>query len=64
MKYIYKYRDINKYTLKTLSNNELYFALPKQFNDPFDCKVNYFVDGTKEEIIQYFSKYPYSKEKL
>jgi len=34
---LYQYRKIDKYTIKTLLNNELYFSFPSEFNDPFDC---------------------------
>ena len=34
-----KYRAINKYTISSLVNSELYFASPETLNDPFDCSV-------------------------
>lgn len=39
---IYKYYPFNDYSLRLLSNGELYFANPTtEFNDPFDCRVEY-----------------------
>lgn len=39
---VFKFRPINKYTISSLVNSELYFAPPKQLNDPFDCNVNIY----------------------
>jgi hypothetical protein len=36
---IYKYAAINSNTFRILVCNELYFASPENFNDPFDCNV-------------------------
>ena len=47
--------DKNGYYKKLLLENSLYFSSPKNFNDPFDCKVypNYEV-GTKKQIFNKF----------
>lgn len=43
--YLYKYRSLNpltgarEHTLDILKNNRLYLSPPKDFNDPFDCKL-------------------------
>ena len=58
--YLYKYRkignidsfEIDENTLKMLRDGELYFSNPKSFNDPFDSKFTYIIDGTNEELIQ------------
>jgi hypothetical protein len=34
---LYKYRSFGVTTLRMLGQGEAYFALPAQFNDPFDC---------------------------
>lgn len=34
---LYKYRAFNERTLDMLANNQVYFASPLEFNDPFDC---------------------------
>ena len=38
---LFKYRDfdINDHYKKLLTNNELFFSSPSNFNDPFDCRV-------------------------
>ncbi len=61
-KLFYKYRSIGEYTEKLLINNELYFNDPSEYNDPFDCKVNYFHKGTRDEWIEFFSEYSISPE--
>lgn len=47
--YLYKYRPIDKHTMKILINNELWFASPKTFNDPFDCKFHYVYRSNRRE---------------
>jgi hypothetical protein len=37
---IFKFRKINKYTLMSIVNSELYFARPDCLNDPFDCQID------------------------
>ena len=39
-KFIFKYMPINIFTLKALINNELFFGIPNNFNDPLDCKFS------------------------
>lgn len=34
---LYKYRTFNERTINMLANNQVYFASPLEFNDPFDC---------------------------
>lgn len=36
-KILYKYRVFNDQVLDMLANNQVYFASPSDFNDPFDC---------------------------
>jgi len=39
-KVVYKYRGWkDDYHKKVLTENSLFFASPKQFNDPFDCRI-------------------------
>lgn len=52
----YKYRPINKYTDSLLINNELYFNHPDNFNDPFDCKLDCYHKGTRDEWIAFFTQ--------
>ncbi len=56
----FKYRFINKNLIDSLVNGSLYFALPSNLNDPFDCQVDIRksanfaaskVSGMKREIL-------------
>ncbi|WP_158657193.1 DUF2971 domain-containing protein [Maribacter cobaltidurans] len=50
---IYKYRDWNNpYHKNILLSNELYLSSPKDFNDPFDCRIykNFTILDSKEKI--------------
>lgn len=66
-KVLYKYRDWSKEKhRRIIEENEIYFASPKDFNDPFDCRIapditqlndeetKKFIDKT---IIQNFSDF-------
>ena len=53
---VYKYRnwtDINHQNM--LRRNELYLSSPKDFNDPFDCRIpeNFYLLDTPEKIQEY-----------
>jgi len=56
---VYKYRSWKNACHKNLLlYNELYFASPKDFNDPFDCRIpSHYVDLTEEEREQYFNDF-------
>src|SRR6266851_1641060 len=36
----FRYRTINKHLIASLVNSQLYFAKPKNLNDPFDCRLD------------------------
>lgn len=47
---LYKYFSFNNFTERIFSHSEVYFPSPKQFNDPFDCKVRVdFRSSPKEQ---------------
>lgn len=52
--YLYRYLGINSKGLdRIFTHNELYFASPKDFNDPFDCDPPIkFADCTDEEYMR------------
>ncbi len=55
---IYKYRSWNNLQNRlSLKNNEIYFARPKEFNDPFDCKITVAYDSfTSDDELFHFAK--------
>lgn len=55
---VYKYRDwSNGFHKNILLNNELYLASPRDFNDPFDCKIPMnFIDQSSEERNEYVTE--------
>lgn len=55
-KYLYKYRPINKNTIKLLTCNEAYFSLPTDFNDPFDCNIIPRFIYTQRELATFLIK--------
>jgi hypothetical protein len=71
--HFYRYRSLAgdaaaKYVRSTLLDNQLYFANPSSFNDPFDCYPSFDFDATESEIISFFAKiirrnFPLASEK-
>ena len=45
---LYKYQSYNVQTLDNLKNRQIWFSKPVQFNDPFDCHINYDVELMKD----------------
>lgn len=61
--YLYKYRPIDKHTIEILINNELWFASPKTFNDPFDCKFDYvYRSNRREDWLNWLEKQDLSRQ--
>lgn len=58
-KILYKYRTYSdEYGKRSLNNNELYFAKPKDFNDPFDCLITVDYENLKDthKLFEYASQ--------
>lgn len=51
MTLLYKYRSVDDWTRKIIVDNELYFASPHSFNDPFDCRIN-LLDNVDHESLR------------
>ncbi|MCT7909267.1 DUF2971 domain-containing protein [Arcobacter lacus] len=49
-KLLYKYRAFGKFTDDIIINSRFYFAIAKDFNDPFDCNLSYREDYSFREI--------------
>jgi hypothetical protein len=47
---IFQYQRANKINLSNLEKQILYMASPSQFNDPYDCDINYdLIDYSRED---------------
>ena len=61
-RYLHKYRAIDKKaadpkrTEEIITTNSIFFALPKDLNDPFECKAIIDVSATPEEIEGFFRR--------
>lgn len=51
---LFKFRDINKYSIDSLIMGTLYFSSPNKLNDPFDCKLD--IIKAIENAAKYLSK--------
>jgi len=54
--FLFKYRPHDKYSESWILNEELFFASPAAFNDPFDSKVMHTFEGTPEQKKKYLSQ--------
>ena len=56
--YLYKFRSLEEsnfdFTKNILINNELYFSSPTKFEDPFDCRPRYTIEGAADSQIKEF----------
>lgn len=46
-KTLYKFYSLNTSSIASLLNNYFYFSNPSDFNDPFDCNINFLEDITE-----------------
>jgi hypothetical protein len=53
--FLFKYRPHDCHSESWIVKEELFFASPAMFNDPFDSKVMYTVEGTLEQKKKYWS---------
>jgi Protein of unknown function (DUF2971) len=51
--YLYRYRPMNCWAEGIFARSELYFPSPRQFNDPFDCRVPSFRTVSKTEFTEF-----------
>ena len=53
---LYKYRslagDSRNYTHSAIVDTEIYFPRYRDFNDPFDCRLNVRADGNDDLMSQ------------
>ena len=57
---IYKFRDWkNKFHRLIITRREIYFPSPKEFNDPYDCRIpeSFYLLDTDEKIDKYFREF-------
>lgn len=50
-KKLYKYFSDNDYSLATVEKCEVYYASPRSFNDPFDCRTRFDLSGSEEQQL-------------
>jgi hypothetical protein len=58
---LYKYRSLRTpdervFVQKTFTHEEVYFASPADFNDPFDCRVCASFDGSDADWLDYYCR--------
>jgi hypothetical protein len=49
-KIFYKFKNITDYSLDSMKNRYFYFSIPRQLNDPADCRIPICYDATDEDI--------------
>ncbi|NNU94798.1 DUF2971 domain-containing protein [Geobacillus sp. NFOSA3] len=57
---LYKYREVNKFSLQNLENDEVWITTADTFNDPYDCALtinqNWPLEELKKILIEQFPK--------
>jgi len=53
--FLYKYQSLSAHSLAALTNNTIWLAKPKGFNDPFDCAITLDRQKYKESIMHAIS---------
>ncbi|WP_062328026.1 DUF2971 domain-containing protein [Treponema endosymbiont of Eucomonympha sp.] len=59
---IYKYRPLwdndkfNLHTINMINKGELHFSFPKDYNDPFDCKIDFYSQKYNLTQIEAYTK--------
>jgi len=59
-KTIYKFRDWkDKFHKSIITKRDIYFPSPKEFNDPFDCRIpeSFYMLNTEEKIEKYVNDF-------
>ena len=58
--YLYHYGKVDEehpeYTEAIFTKNEIFFDSPLNYNDPFDTKIHYALEGTDDEKISFLKK--------
>src|SRR5215471_4778417 len=49
---LYKYQACNEYAFGNLKKRCLWFSKPEEFNDPFDCDINFEITDVTEENLK------------
>ena len=59
-RYFYKYKGIDKdhldYSSRIFTHNELFFSPVDTFNDPFDCRYRYELNGSESDLAAYYDR--------
>ena len=57
-RYLHRYRSLDgkaaSFVEATVCRNELYFARPSSFNDPFDCRPSFSMEAPKARLRKYY----------
>lgn len=56
--FVYKYMKLDQYFYDLISNQELYFSSPADFNDPFDSKLYVNPICTTDDLDNFIKRYP------
>jgi len=51
---LYRYRSLDQHSMSELIHGEFYFASPKEFNDPYDCKNLFSFKGASDNDWRIF----------
>jgi hypothetical protein len=52
---LFKYRAFDRSALQSLIDNKVWLAIPKSFNDPFDCRFYIDREHSDEELLEHLN---------
>ena len=53
---LHRYHSADEYFFDSLKDNYLWFSNPENFNDPYDCNMDFDFENTYEELETFFSE--------
>jgi hypothetical protein len=59
---LHRYHSIDKDLFNSLKDNYLWFSNPENFNDPYDCNIDFDFENTHEELELFFREVNNSPE--
>lgn len=54
--YFYKYQKFDQYSERVFLHKKLWISSPLDFDDPYDCRIDFSFDATTEEIAEFYRR--------
>ena len=54
--YFYKYQKFDQYSERVFLHKKLWVSSPLDFDDPYDCRIDFSFDATIEDITEFYRR--------